>query len=134
VLEPLFSISLYGKTFQFDIIDIQFLYGAILVLFTHMMYFSFYLRRFSFVEKHYRDILFVTIGLTFPLLLSQAYAIRRTFGIPLLFEGLIIGNIFFCNILFFVGRRKWTTGSILGKKTTKEIIEYFKRKLGMGVE
>ncbi|MFX1466709.1 MAG: CARDB domain-containing protein [Promethearchaeota archaeon] len=134
VLDPLFSISLYGKTFQFDIIDIQFLYGAILVLLTHILYFSFYLRRLSFVEKHYRDILIVTIGLTFPLLLSQAYAIRRTFGIPLLFEGLIIGNILLCNILFFVGRQKWTTGSILGKRTTTEIIEYFKRKFGISEE
>lgn len=134
VLDSLFSISLYGKTFQFDIIDIQFLYGAILVLLTHIMYFTFYLRKLSFVEKHYRDILFVTIGLTFPLLLSHAYDIRRTFGIPLLFEGLIISNILFCNILFFVGRRKWTKGSILGKKTTKEIIEYLKRKLGISVE
>jgi hypothetical protein len=131
VLEPLFNISLYGKTFQFDIIDIQFLYGAILILLAHMIYISFYLRRLSFVEKHYRDILFVIIGLSFPLLLSQAYAIRRTFGIPLLFEGLIISNIFWCNILFFIGRRKWTTGSILGKKTTKEILEYLKRKFGI---
>ena len=131
VLEPIFGISLYGKQFQFNIIEIQFLYGAILILLTHMIFISFYLRRLSFVERHYRDILFVIIGFTFPLLLAQAYAIRRTFGIPLLFEGLIISNLLVCNTLFFIGRRKWTKGSILGKKTTKEIIEYFKRKFGI---
>jgi hypothetical protein len=131
VRDSLFSISLYGETFLFDIIDIQFLYGALLILLTHMIYFSYYLRRISFVEKHHRDILFVIIGLTFPLLLFQAYNIRRTSGIPLLFEGLIIGNLLLCNILFIFGRRKWTIGSILGEKTTKELLEYLKRKLGI---
>ncbi|MFX1520690.1 MAG: hypothetical protein ACFFCD_12305 [Promethearchaeota archaeon] len=131
VLESLFSISLYGETLLFDLIDIQFLYGALLILLTHIIYFSYYLRRISFVEKHHRDILFVIIGLTFPLLLFQAYNIRRTFEIPLLFEGLIIGNLLLCNILFIFGKRKWTTGSILGDKTTKELLEYLKRKLGI---
>ena len=131
VLEPIFSISFSGRIFLFDIIDIQFLYGAILISLTHAIYFSYYLRRFSFVEKHHRDIFVVIIGLTFPLLLFQAYTIRRTVEIPLLFEGLIISNLFLSNILYIFGKRKWTIGSILGEKTTKEILEYLKRKLGI---
>jgi hypothetical protein len=49
----------------------------------------------------------------------------------MLFEGLIIGNLLLCNILFIFGRRKWTIGGILGEKTTKELLEYLKRKLGI---
>ena len=131
VLEPLFSISFSGRIFLFDIIDIQFIYGAILILLTHTMYFLYYLRRSLFIEKHHRDIFLVIMGLTFPLLLFQAYTIRRTFNIPLLFEGLVICNLLMCNLLFIFGKRKWTTGSILDEKTKKKIFEYLKRKLGI---